>query len=135
MRVKTSSFQDLNSDCQSMLSRFLIVLGFQIRDLWKFNTNIFISKDCSCPQEMNVYNNDVFSFRFALQNFCWEIHLLKIIKYFINAKYFLLTFLLSKLSFAFFLNIVASYFKVRGFSSYALIIRFSRQTNSGTCLK
>lgn len=69
MMVKASSFQDLNSDCQSMLSRFLIVLGFQIGDLWKFNINIFISKDCAWPQEMNVYNNDIFSFRFALQNF------------------------------------------------------------------
>lgn len=66
--TKASSFQDLNSDCQSMLSRFLIVLGFQIRDLWKLNINIFASKGCACPQKMDVYNNDVFSFRFSLRN-------------------------------------------------------------------
>lgn len=80
--VKASSFQDLNSDCQSMLSTFLTVLGFQIRDLWKFSINIFISKDCARPQEMNVYNN-IFSFRFALQNFLLlEIEIVKVIKSF-----------------------------------------------------
>lgn len=82
MMVKAPSFQDLNSDCQSMLSRFLTVLGFQIRDLWKFNINIFISKDCARPQEMNVYNNYIFSFRFALQNFVFEIQIVKVIKSF-----------------------------------------------------
>lgn len=39
-----------------------------------------------------------------------------------HEKYFLLTFSLSKVGIAFFFNVVASYFKVRGFSSYAHII-------------